>query len=167
MPILTLEEFIGKRSGDRSPMLDMYWYCVELPFDFEPSYVETVTLPVPSINMKPFFMAGRFVQFPGFRELAAFDITFYEDVSMRSFKYIQDWRNKIMDPETGVYSLPGEYKRPMKFALTDGRTTDTPILTAELQDVWPTTTSPIQLINNGGQALKIQQNFAIDNVVYS
>lgn len=166
MPILTLEELIDKRSGDRSPLLDFYWYCVELPFDLDPSYVETVTIPVPSINMKPFFMAGRFLQFPGFRELAAFDMTLYEDVSLRSWRWVEDWRNRIMDPETGTYSLPGEYKRNMKFALTDGTTRDTPVLTVTMEDVWPTTTSPLQLINNGGQALKVQQNFSIDNVRY-
>jgi hypothetical protein len=166
MPILSLEEFAEKRSGDRSPMLDFYWYCVELPFDLDPSYVETVTLPIPSINMKPVFMAGRFAQYPGFRELSAFDITFYEDVSMRSFKYVDDWRNRVMHPTEGYYYLPGNYKRNMKFALTDGRTTDSPIMTVSLEDVWPTTTSPIGLVNNGGQAIKIQQNFAIDRVTY-
>ena len=166
MPILTLDEFQGKRSGDRSPLLDFYWYCIELPFDLDPSYVETVTLPVPSINMKPVFMGARFRQFPGFRELSAFDITFYEDVSMRSFKYIQDWRDRVMHPEEGYYYLPGNYKRNMKFALTDGRTTDTPIVTVTLEEVWPTVTSPIQLQNAGGQPIKVQQNFAIDGVKY-
>jgi len=166
MPILSLEEFAGKRSGDRSPLLDFYWYCVELPFDLDPSYVETVTLPVPSINMKPVFMGARFRQYPGFRELSAFDITLYEDVSLRSFRWVEDWRNRVMDPETGTYFLPGNYKRSMKFALTDGRTTDTPVLTATLIDVWPTTTSAIELTNSGGQPIKVRQNFAIDDVSY-
>jgi len=167
MPILTLDEFYEKRSGDRSPMLDFYWYCLELPFDLDPSYVETVSLPMPSINMKPVFMGAKFRQFPGFRELSAFDITFYEDVAMRTRNWLIDWQNKIMDPETGTYFLPGNYKRNMKFALTDGRTTDTPIVTVELINVWPTTTSAIELQNAGGQPIKVQQNFAIDDIAYS
>ena len=166
MPILSLDEFTKARSGDRSPLLDFYWYCVELPFDLDPSYVETVSLPVPSINMKPVFMGARFRQYPGFRELSAFDITFYEDVSLRTHRWIEDWRNRIMDPETGTYFLPGNYKRNMKFALTDGRTTDTPVMTVTLVDVWPTTTSAFELQNAGGQPIKVQQNFAIDDVIY-
>lgn len=167
MPILTFDEFVARRSGDRSPMLDFYWYCIELPFDGDPDYVETVSLPFPSINMKPLFMAGRFEQYPGFMELSAFDITFYEDVRMRSHHWVKEWQDRIVDPDTGAYSLPGAYKRNMRFALTDGTTTDTPILTVTLEGTWPTTTSPIDLTNAGGQALKVQQNFALDRVRFS
>lgn len=166
MPILTLDEFTGLRTGDRSPMLDMYWYCVELPFGLDPSYVETVSLPMPSINMKPLFMAGRFSQFPGFMEIAAFDVTFYEDVRMRSHHYIKEWQDKIMDPESGTYFLPGNYKRPMVFALTDGTTRDTPIMTIAMQNCWPTTSGALELTNAGGQPIKLQQNFATDGVKY-
>lgn len=167
MPILTFDEFVAKRTGDRSPMLDFYWYCVELPFGHDPDYVETVSLPFPSINMKPLFIASKFAQYPGFMEIAAFDMTLYEDVRMRSHHWIKDWQDRIRDPQTGTYFLPGNYKRDMRFALTDGTTRDTPVLTVTLQNCWPTTTSALELTNAGGQALKVQQNFAIDGVKFT
>lgn len=163
--ILTLSEFIGRRSGDREPLLDLNWYCLELPFGGDVDYVETVNLPFPSLNMKPIFAGSKFLQYPGFLEVSAFDITFYEDKAVRSRKYIKAWQERIRNPNDGTYYLPANYKRDMKFVLTDGRGS-TPILTVTLQDCWPTMSSGWDLSNNGGQALKVQQNFACDGVEY-
>lgn len=163
--ILTLSEFADRRSGDREPLLDLNWYCLELPFGGELDYVETVSLPFPSINMKPAFYGSRFVQYPGFLEISAFDITFYEDKAVRTRKWIKDWQERIRNPKTGTYGLPSDYKRDMSFALTNGKDS-TPILTVVCRDCWPTTPAGWDLSNNGGQALKTQVNFATDGVDY-
>lgn len=163
---LTLEEFVAKRTGDREPMLDLNWYCLSLPFGLDLSYVETVSLPFPSMNMKPQFYGGRFLQFPGFQEISAFDITFYEDVRMRSRKWAMEWQRRIRDPATGAYFLPQNYKRDMKFALIDGTSNNTPIMTVTMRACWPTTPNAIDLSNTGGQPIKLQLNFATDGMEY-
>lgn len=170
MAWLNLEEFIERRSGDREPLLDLYWHCMLLPFGGDTDYVETVNIPFPSINMKPLFGGGAFVQYPGFQEIAAFDITFYEDVAVRSRRYILNWQSKIRDPNTGAYGLPMNYKRNMSFVLMSGRGASNaeakvPVMTVTLKNCWPTTSNSLDLVNTGGQPLKLQQNFATEGII--
>lgn len=166
MPILTLEEFTQRRTGDREPLLDLYWYCDDLPFDGDKDYVETANIPFPSLNMKPLFVGSQFEQYPGFLEISAFDLTFYEDVRVRSRKWVMNWQARIRDPESRTYFLPSSYKRDMTFCLTDGTTRDTPIFTVTLKNCWPTMSNGLDLSNNGGNPLKLQQNFACDGATW-
>lgn len=171
MAWLELEEFIQMRSGDREPLMSMYWHCLELPFDGEVSYVETVNIPFPSLGMRPIFGGGAYTQYPSFQEISAFDITFYEDVKARSRKWVNEWLGKIRDQRTGAYGLPASYRRNMKFALMAGvggtkAEQTAPILTITLRNCWPTQSGNWDLGNGDPTPLKVSQNFATDGIFY-
>lgn len=166
MAILTLEEFTQRRTGDREPLLDLYWYCLQMPFGGDLDYVETASIPIPSINANSIFEAAAFRKFPGFMEIGELDITFYEDVRCRTRQWLNYWRNRIRNEDTGAYYLPSHYKRDWRFALTDGTSRSTPILTAYLVDTWPANSSPLELSNNAGQPIKVQQSFCVDRVYF-
>ena len=53
-----IDEFVKRRDGDRSPLHDWKWHCVSLPYGADTDYVESVSLPFPSFNIKPLFGAG-------------------------------------------------------------------------------------------------------------
>jgi len=167
--VLTLDEFIVRRSGDREPLFNFQWYCMGLPFGGEADYVETINLPFPSLNMKPVFGAGIYAQFAGFQEISAFDITFHEDVSLRTRKWLAGWLSLIRNQDTGAYGLPSAYKRDISIALYSGRgpTKDQavkPVARATLLNCWPVQSGPWDLTNTGAEALKVQQNFATDGM---
>ncbi len=164
MTSLTLSEFISRRSGDREPLLDFKWFCETMPFGFDTDYVETIDLPFPSLNVKPMFVAAKNVYFPGFLELSAFDIVFYEDSRARSRQYLREWQERIRDPSNGAYYLPTNYKRDIDVALQD--TTGAVIMRVRLKNCWPTQSGNWSLQNGGGQRLTVQQNFATDGVEY-
>lgn len=168
MAWLDLDQFTNMRSGDREPLLNMYWHCLELPFGGETSYVENVNIPFPSLGVRPIFIGGAYTQYPSFQEIAAFDITFHEDVALRSRKWLNKWLNLIRDQRTGAYGLPSQYRRPMKFALIAGvgpNPTQT-VMTITLNNCWPTQSGAWDLANSSPTPLKLQQNFATDGIIY-
>ena len=171
MTWLSLEEFTQMRSGDREPLLSMYWHCLELPFGGETSYVETVNIPFPSLGVRPVFVGGAYTQFPSFQEIAAFDITFHEDVAVRSRRWLNNWFNLIRNQQTGAYGLPATYRRNMSFALMAGvgnsGTEQRTVMTITLRNCWPTQSGAWDLTNTDPTPLKLQQNFATDGIIYN
>ncbi len=161
---ITFDEFLNARSGDKEPLLDFKWVCIEIPYGLDPTYVETVDLPFPSINIKQgLFGAGTFTYYPGFQEISAFDVQLYEDSRARSLKWAKDWQERIRDPRNGAFYLPTNYKQDIKFRLFD--TTGATVVTVTCLNCWPTTKGAWNLTNTGtGQALKVHINFATDGL---
>lgn len=164
MAIITLQEFIERRKDDREPLLNFKWHCVSLPFDFDTDYVESVNLPFPSLNVKPLFGGAKTTYYPGFLELSAFDVTFYEDSAARTRRFLKMWQERIRDPKDGFYYLPPNYKRDMVFELLDTR--NQPVMTAKMKGCWPTQSNAWDLVSNGSERLTVQQNFATDGMEY-
>lgn len=156
--------FLSKRSGDREPLLSFKWLCTGLPLGHDVTYVESVSLPFPSINIKQgLFGAGTFSYYPGFEEISAFDMQLYEDSRARTSKWLKTWKERIRDPRNGAFYLPTNYKYDIEFHLLD--TTGKPILKAVCKNCWPTTKGPWELnYQGGGEALKCHQNFSLDGI---
>ncbi len=164
MSVYSIEEFVRRRDGDRAPIHDWKWVCTSLPFGHDPDYCESVNIPLPNFNQKPLFGAGTFTFYPGFEEVTAFDCQFYEDVNMRTSAWLDMWRHKIRDPETGAFSLPPEYKWDLTFDLLDDR--NTKIVSIVARNCWPTSIGPWDLnYTSTNGLLKVQQNFSTDGFV--
>lgn len=164
MAVMTMKSF-AKRFSDasHSPLLAFKWHCVSLPFKYDTTYVETVSLPFPSINVKPVFEGGRYTNYPGFLEIAAFDITFYEDTRANTKRWLKMWQEKIRHPVEGYYYLPGNYKRDMIFELLN--TKGDPVMRVKMKNCWPTTSNNWEL-SSASERLTIQQNFSTDGMEY-
>lgn len=166
MSILTIDEFLNRRTGDRSPVHDWKWSCLSLPFGMDRDYCETVSLPFPSFNVRPLFGAGTFSYYPGFEEIQAFDCQFYEDEAMRTLKWLTAWKNRIRNPDTGAFYLPTNYKYDMIFALYGAN--NRKLITATLKNCWPTTKGNWDLTNEGSNnTLRVHQNFSCDGIKLS
>lgn len=157
-------DVFGRRQAKKlDPLLDFKWACVSLPLGHDPSYVEEVDLPWPSISQKEgLFGAGRYTYDPAFEDISAFDITFYEDSQLTTTKWLRKWFEKIRRPSDGGFYLPGNYKFDIQVELVD--TTGATIGTAKLINVWPTSQGNWPLSYSGGDRIKVQQNFSIDNM---
>jgi hypothetical protein len=138
------------------------WQCDELPFGHDPTYLEHVNIPHPSVNVKPLFGGGTFTYYAGFVEISAFNATFYEDVGMRTAKWLTSWRNRIRNPESGAFFLPKDYKRDLHFTLFNTR--GEPILRVQAKNCWPTTCSEWDWVPGDSEILKLEINFATDGI---
>jgi len=161
-----IQTFISRRDGDRSPIHEWKWRCTSLPFGADTDYCESVSLPFPSFNIKPLFGAGTFTYYPGFEEIAAFDCQFYEDVSLRTLKWLTFWKERIRNPDTGAYYLPTNYKYDLEFELLDDN--NRRILRALAKNCWPSQKSNWDMnYTSTNGLLKVHQNFSCDGVKLS
>lgn len=164
--ILTIDEFISKREGDQGPLWDWKWHCTSLPFGFRTDYVETVSLPFPSFNVKPLFGGGTFTYYPGFEEISAFDMQLYEDQKVRAIEWLTMWKGRIRDPDTGAYFLPTNYKYDIGIELLNDKNQS--VVKATLKNCWPTQKGNWDLTNSSTNGiLKVHQNFSCDGIKFS
>lgn len=165
MSKVSLDEFIAMTTGEgREPMLSFYWLCLDLP-GHDPRYVESISLPFPSISPKEgLFGAGKYSYYAGFLNVSAFDMVFYEDSKLSTVKWLRKWQERIRNPATGAFYLPTYYKENLLIELKN--TKGESIAQVKLLNVWPTQMSNWDLTYTGGDRIKVQQNFSVDDVVF-
>jgi len=148
------------------PLLSFKWVVLALPsfggITLPREYVEAVNLPFYNTNIEQeVFIAGSYLYFPGFQNITATDITFYEDKNLTTTLWLEAWRKAIRNPDTGLYYLPASYKRDVPVALLDqGNNT---ILTATLKGIWPAARGQFDLTYTDNSRIRIQQNFSVDD----
>ena len=144
------------------PLLSFKWVCTELPYGMDPTYVEEVSMPFLTIQPKEgLFGAGTYSYYPGFEDISAFDVTFYEDSVMTTTKWLKEWKERIRRPSDGCYYLPGYYKQNIVVKMMD--TTGKVIATVTLKNCWPTGRSNWDLNYTSDGRLTVQQNFSVDD----
>lgn len=162
MPDTSIDRFLSNREGSQEPLLTFKWVTTTLPYGLSTTYVEKVDLPFIKLDVKSgLFGAATYSYYPGFSDIDAFDITFYEDSACSTVKWLQYWYGRIKNFETGTYYLPTNYKENIKVQLLD--TTNAPVLEVELVNIWPTTTSNWSLAYDDDGRLTVTQNFSIDD----
>lgn len=145
------------------PLLSFKWVCETLPnfANIRSEYVEAVSLPFPSIQQKEgVFGAGTYTFYPGYVNISAFDVTFYEDRYVNALKFLEAWFSRIWNKEDGTFYLAGNYKRSMVFALYDQNNKKVARLT--MLNCWPTARGNLDLDYTSNDRRKIQQNFSTD-----
>jgi pSer/pThr/pTyr-binding forkhead associated (FHA) protein len=72
------------------------------------------------------------------------------------------WKSQVKNFETGIYNLPGKYKRPWEIALLDPAGNE--VASATLSGCWPADTNQLSLdYNDGAGRITFNQNFSADN----
>ena len=157
---------LGQILSRPDPLLVWRWCVDTVPFGEEfgigPNYVETFEIPFNNIKAEGVFCAGGYNYFPGFHDVSAFNVTFYGDSEGNALNYIMGWKSKVKNFDTGIYALPGEYKRDWQVRLLDpaGNT----VLTVLLEGCWPADTGQVSLnYDDGGARISFNQNFSVDN----
>lgn len=163
MPDTSFDVFERRKSASLDPVLTFKWACESLPFGHDPTYVEEVNVPHPSLNAKsPLFGAGTYTYVPGFREIGTVNLSLYEDSKMTTTKWLKEWQSRIYRESDGAYFLPTNYKRDMFFSIMD--VTGKVIAVVEMINAWPTTMSEWPLSYSNADRLVIRQDFAVDRV---
>ena len=147
------------------PFMNFKWVAKSVPFgeavtSFDNSYIQNVELPFSNVQAESIFFCGAFKYFPGFSDTSAFNISFYGDSAGRSLSYLMYWKKQVKNFETGIYNLPGQYKRDWTFALLN--TSGDIVLEVEMIGCWPADTGQLSLAYDSSEALTFNQNFATD-----
>lgn len=145
------------------PQLQTKWVAKSLPFDLPPEYMESIDLPFNNITVSEgVYVGGKFLYFPGTHTISSFSASFYEDRKGTALKWIQDWKNRVKNLQTGAYGLPKAYKRDIVVSMLDQKNNVS--MNVRLKDCFPTDTSPMTLnYTDGTGRIVHQQNFSVDD----
>lgn len=156
---------LDKLQERKDPLLLYRWICVELPFYMDINYVESISLPFPTVDVvDPLYGAGTFFHYPGFVRVDSFSMTMYEDETFVSTKWLMGWIGKIRNYKYGWYNLPTIYKRDMTFALYDN--TETEIVQAKIRGCFPTQIANLELNYTSSERAIINATFSADSVEF-
>jgi len=149
------------------PLLAFKWVAKYLPFDLAPEFMEAIDLPFNNISVSEGqYVGSRFIYHPGTHTVSSFSATFYEDRSGRSTSWLNYWKSRVKNFETGAYGLPSQYKRNIIVTLLDQK--NDAVITAKLIGCWPADTNPFSLNYSDGSArITNQQTFSVDDVKYT
>lgn len=164
---LGIELATGLRRPD--PLLTFRWVAKTVPFgdqfNVTPAYLETFELPFNNVKSEGVFFGGGYNYFPSFHDVSAFNVTFYGDSKGDTLRYLMYWKSQVKSFETGLYKLPGEYKRQWDVVLLDPK--GTPVVEATLSGCWPADTGQVSLTyDDGSGRITFNQNFSLDNASY-
>ena len=151
------------------PLLTFRWVARDVPFGEQfgvtPAYIETFELPFNNVKADGVFMGGGYQYFPMFHDISAFGVTFYGDSQNRVIRYLNHWKSRVKNFKTGIYQLPGYYKRRWLVSLLDPAGNE--VATAELSGCWPADTGQISLdYNDGSGRILLNQNFSVDDCTF-
>ena len=155
---------IARLSARPDPLLDFKWRVKALPrpaFGVDETYIETVDLPWNNIGAANIFAGGGYNYFPQFHDISAFGINIYADCEGRSLKWLNAWRQSVKSFETGLYSLPKDYKENLVVQLMD--TKNKPIVEVTLNGVWPADFTSLNLVSESGNRIVYAVQFSVDS----
>ena len=148
------------------PLLTFRWVAQSLPFGMKTEYMESIDIPFNNISISEGVHIGsRFEYYPGTHSISSFSASFYEDRLGTTLKWIQEWKSRVKNLETGAYKLPSEYKRVIEVVQLDNK--GKPVITARISGAWPADTSPMTLnYSDGTSRIVHQQTFSADDVTF-
>ena len=135
---------------------DTYW--------IHPHYIEEVTIPFRVLATNSWRVRNRQRKTPSFADHNQIAMTLYDDVQMRSLRGLIAWHESVSSTTTGLYSLPGAYKRAFLFALVNSQ--HIPQLLMYVFGTWPSNVSDLTLTGEEGDRIRINVTFEVDWVQY-
>lgn len=140
------------------------WDAIFPPIGGYSPIVEDCTIPIPDVSTEKILLGSRYRNVPSFVDVSTFNVTFYCDVSMNIFNYIDKWKSLIRDNTTHVYGFPDDYCKKVSFYLY-GYKNLVPVMRFDCINCFPTKTSSIELKSTEKpDRIKCVQTFSVDNV---
>lgn len=145
------------------PMLTFKWVARAMPFELPPEYVEAVDLPFMNIGISEgVYTGGRPTFYPGTATISSFNLTLYEDRKGTALKWINAWKLRVRNLETGDCGLPIDYKRDIVVTMLDQKNIS--IVTARLKGCFPADLTPLNLnYTDGSGRITHQLTVSVDN----
>ena len=110
------------------------------------------------------FFGGSERSFPSFITTEAASIQIYEDVGYKATKYLNTWRELIVDKNQN-YNEPDKYKKTITVSVFDWVQTTKPVLKVTLQDTWLSNTGSFEYSYAEDGRLRVTAQFSMDGLL--
>lgn len=125
-------------------------------------FIEAFDVVFPGAQPEDNSERGKNAYYAGYMDGSTFTLTFFEYHDWRVTRWLEQWRKRIYDSESGCYGVKDEYAGQAVVSLLD-LSRRAPMIRALVKNIWPTQTNPIQL-GGLGERITIQQEFSQDDI---
>lgn len=153
----------GRARSD--PLLSFNWYCdlptidgVSLGWEF----VEEATLPLVEFEPTTAYRAGKMYSYAGHYSVGTLSLKLYEDSSASASYYMDAWRRRILNLDSGLYNVPRDYKQTIKFTILD--VTKLTVMFLEYTGCWPTRSDPLQMTSGTSDRIVHSVELSVDEM---
>lgn len=147
------------------PLLSFNWYCdlpdidnVSLSWEF----VEEATLPFIELEQVSNYKAGKMYHYPHHYSIGTLSLKFYEDIQGSTTQYLEAWRRKIVDPDSGLFYLPKDYKKTITITVLDPAKAT--VMFLEYTGCWPMRSDAFQMTSGSSERIAPSAEFSVDEI---
>jgi hypothetical protein len=101
--------------------------------------------------------------YPSHQSLGTLNLTHYEDINGQTTNYYRTWQGLIMDPETGLYNVPDDYKKTIRLTLLDVTKKEVVIFT--YYGCWPSRIESYSLVSGSAERITPSVELTVDDMV--
>lgn len=177
-PVITNSSGISRLQKARQrkdPLLSFDWMatvpdigCPNITVDqslFVSFYIEEANVTLPYFQNTDVFRCGTRKNYPGFSDTGTLSLVFYEDREMNATTYIEYWKSKIQNRETGRYKVPKKYKQDIEIVCYDARGIIAGKFVAK--GCWPAQSGNFQLQSSASDRITRSADFNTDGVFFT
>jgi len=147
------------------PLLSFNWYC-DLPLldgtELSWEYVEEATLPFIELEQISNYRAGKQYHYPHHYNIGTLSLKLYEDSQGLATQYLDKWRRKIVDPDSGLFYLPKDYKQTITITVLD--VAKTSVMFLEYTGCWPMRSDAYQMTSGSSERIAPTVEFSVDEL---
>lgn len=147
------------------PLLSFNWYCDLIPIDgvgLSWEFVEEATLPFIELEQVSNYKAGKMYHYPHHYSIGTLSLKFYEDIQGSATQYLDAWRRKIVDPDSGLFYLPKDYKKDITITILDPAKST--VMFLEYTGCWPMRSDPYQMTSGSAERIAPSVEFSVDEL---
>jgi hypothetical protein len=153
----------GRARSD--PLLAFNWYC-DLPAingtQLSWEFIEEITLPFVEFDQVSNYQAGKMFHYAHHHSIGTLSMKFYEDSQGSTTKYLDEWRRAIISLDSGLYSLPSEYKKVISVTVLD--VSKLTVMFLQYTGCWPLRGDPLALISGSSDRVNPSAEFSVDEM---
>lgn len=147
------------------PLMSYNWFCdlptldgVALSWEF----VEEATLPFVEFEQVSNYRAGKMYHYPHQHNIGTLSLKLYEDSAGTATQYVEQWRRKILDLDSGLYFHPADFKRTITVTVLD--VSKLTVMFLEYTGCWPMRSDAFALNSGSSDRVAPSVEFSVDEM---
>lgn len=147
------------------PLMSYNWYCDLPPIDGTEltwEFVEEATLPFVEFEPVSNYRAGKMYHYANHHSIGSLSLKLYEDSQGSAAKYLEKWRRRIIDLESGLYNHPKDYKQNISVTVMD--VAKLTVMFFEYTGCWPMRSDPYAMSSGSSERIVHSVELSVDEM---